>query len=219
MAAEEQARRPSQRRTAAADVVDEAERARAAEKVAVAAAELAVEAALDTQAEREAAGLPQRVVLMPSEELRSLVRSVIEGIQAGSSPGTVSEGASRVGDTLTSAQQQLALDYDVFRTALGRRGAASIVLYRTDGDLIVIEQGAASGSWVVVYGRRSGQPHDPVVEIGRARYEESESGAVIPGLGSCTHISRVEILDRHGRPVRLGRPAARPATGRPTRRN
>lgn len=218
MAAEEQARRPSQRR-AAAEAVDEAERAREAEKVAVAAAELAVEAALETQAEREAAGLPQRVVLMPSEELRSLVRSVIEGIQAGSSPGTAAEGASRVGGTLTGAQQQLALDYDVFRTALGRRGAASIVLYRTDGDLIVIEQGAASGSWVVVYGRRSDQPHDPVVEIGRARYEESGSGAVIPGLSSCTHISRVEILDRHGRPVRLGRPAARPATGRPTRRN
>jgi len=223
VAPEEQTRRPSSRR-AAAEAGTEAERARAAEQVAVAAAELAVEAALDTQAERDAAGLPQRVVLMPSEELRSLVRSMIEGLQGGGPAGPPADGASRVGDTLTVEQQQLTLTYDVFRTALGRRGAASIVLYRidrdgTDTDRIVIEQGVASGSWIVVYGRRSSQPDDPVVEIGRARYEEREQGAVIPGLGACAHITRVEVLDRHGRPVRLGRPAGPHLTGRPLRGN
>lgn len=218
MPTEESARKSAQRRTAA-EVADETEQAREAERVAVAAAELAVGAAQEAEAEREAAGLPQRVVLMPSQELRSLVRSVIEGMQDAGYPGTAPEGASRVGDTLTGEQQQLALDYDVFRTALGRRGAASIVLYRINGDLIVIEQGVASGSWVVVYGSRSDQPDDPVVEIGRARYEGSERGAVISGLSAYAHITRVEILDRHGRPVRLGRPAERAGTGRTTGHN
>src|SRR5579862_4644914 len=91
VAPEEQTRRPSSRR-AAAEAGTEAERARAAEQVAVAAAELAVEAALDTQAERDAAGLPQRVVLMPSEELRSLVRSMIEGLQGGGPAGPPADG-------------------------------------------------------------------------------------------------------------------------------
>ena len=217
MAPEESARRAaSQRRTATA-AANEAEQARVAEEVAVAAAELAVEAARDAQAGRETAGLPQQVVLMPSEELRSLIKSLIEGTQAGGYPGAAPEGASRVGDTLTGEQQRLALEYDVFRTALGRRGAAAIVLYRVDRDRIAIEQGVASGSWVVVYGRRSDQPDDPAVEIGRGRYDERAGGADIPGLSSGTNVTRVEILDRHGRPVRLGLPAEQAGTGRTIR--
>ena len=212
----EQAREEAEQAREGADQArQEADQARDAEKVAVAAAELAVEAARDAEAEREAAAFPQRVVLMPSQELRSLVASVIEGMQGAGYPGAAG-GASPVGSALTAEQEYLTLDYDVLRTALARYGAASIVFYERDSEeRIKIEQGVADGSFVVVYGRRSGQPDDPSVEIGRARYQDGF--AVIPGLRPDTHIDRVEVLDRHGRPVRLGLPADRPMVGRPGR--
>jgi hypothetical protein len=222
--ADEAARKAEQAEEVTVAAAEEAEEA---EGIAVAAAAAAVDAAREAEAGAIAAGRPQQVLLMPSQELRNLVRTMIEGMRGGTGNGgggpsngdggPSNGGASRVGENLTFEQQQLTLNYDAFCTLVARRGAASVVLYRIDFDKesIVIDQQVADGDTVVVYGRPADHLDQPMVELGRARYHAG--GILIRALGSHPHVDRVEVLDRHGRPVRLGGPAVPLGPGSRTR--
>jgi hypothetical protein len=240
----------SSRRSAAASR-PEAERAEAAERVAVEAAEVAVGAAREADetlaaaertkkaaaeqrvvtAEAKAAAAEQHVemVLNYNQELIRQFSALIGQMRNGF-VGPTATGPSPVGTTLTAEQERLALNYDALRTSLGRRGAASIVLYRIvrcdaraddenhrrhgdDGPLgVVIEHGHIDAdSWIVIYGSQDERPGGSYGEIGREPYlnerGHSQDGVTcFPELPADQHIDRLEVQDRHGRPVRLGRP-------------
>jgi hypothetical protein len=188
----------------AAGVAGEASReARQAERGATIAAEMAVAAVQEVEAEREAAVLTQQMLLTPTQ-LRSLIAGLVEAIQAPSI------GAPPVGNALDAEQQSLALRYDAYCTMVARHGAASIALYQLDGDYIKVEQRLGEGSSVIVYGRPTISPDQPVAAIGRAPLKDGS--AFISGLRAI-HIDRVEILDANGRPVLLGLPGAFTRTG------
>ena len=198
--ASQEAREAERTAEAAAEVAGEALReAREAEHGAEAAAQLAVAAALEVGAEREAAVLSPPAILTPGQ-LQALITRLVEAVQV---PATDAPPPANV---LDAGQQSLVLKYDAFRTMLGRHGAASIALYRiVEGDNIVVEQGLAPRSTVVVYGRLADRTDRPTVEIGRAVYHDGR--ASIPGLRASV-IDRVEILDADHKPVLFGRPAS-----------
>jgi hypothetical protein len=143
--------------------------------------------------------------------------------------------AAPPGPILTPVQEQLALTYDAFRTALGRVGAASIILYRAviegegvfepdgifAGEVLVegnavlredrlrigvcIEHGHVDdGSQIVVYGSPAGQRDGIWGELGRATFSRHQSPTWIGLFPRGQQIDRLEVLDRSGRPVRLG---------------
>lgn len=137
--------------------------------------------------------------------------------------------AAPPGPVLTREQEQLTLTYDAFRTAVGRVGAASIVLYRAvferDGVFaeevlveenevpredrvrvgVCIEHGHVDdGSKIVVYGSPAGQSDGIWGELGRASFSRHQSPTWIGFFPRGQHIDRLEVLDCSGRPVCLG---------------
>jgi hypothetical protein len=200
----------------------EAERAEAAEKIALEAAEVAVEAARETD-DALATELPRKVELVLNQQLVRQFSALVEQLREGMA-GAAAAVPSPVGDRLTPEQEQLALDYDALRTALGRRGAASIVLYRIvpcdgkGGDygerhseeddsqlgVEIVHGHIDKGSSIVIYGSQDGRPGGPYGEIGRAPYRYGVT--CFRELRADQHIDRLEVHDRHGHPVRLGRP-------------
>ena len=190
----------------AAEVAGEASlEARQAELGATLAAEMAIAAAHDAESGQEA-GFPRLMMLTPSPELRSLIESIVAGIQGAG------YGTPPTGPALSADQQSLALKYDAFRTMLGRHGAASIALYRiVDEDYIEFDQLLGERSSVVVYGRPADDLGQPIVAIGRAPCEDGR--AHIPNLRDNVHIDRVEILDADKQPVLFGRPDGRVRPG------
>lgn len=203
----------------------EAERIEAAEKAeraVIEAAEITMEAEPDVEVRLAAAVPPQQTMLVSSDDLvRAFTKAIAQF--GGGYPAAATAGSSAIGATLTAEQERLALDYDALRTALGRRGAASIVLYRIVGcdydgkayassgsddqpAAVVIEHGHVdTDSWIVVYGPQYEQRDGPHGEIGRAQYCP-DGPTCIPNLHIGQRIHRLEVHDRHDRPVRLGRP-------------
>jgi hypothetical protein len=192
-----------------AEIAGEAlRRAQEAERGAEAAAQVAVAAVLEVGAEREAAHLSPPAILTPGQ-LQALITRLVEAVQKPPNgppppPNAPSNGAPPPANVLDAGQQSLVLKYDVFRTMLGRHGAASIALYRVvDGEYIEVKQRLAARSTVVAYGRPAGDLDQPTVEIGRAFYQDGR--AAIPGLRASV-IDRVEILDADHKPALFGRP-------------
>lgn len=147
------------------------------------------------------------------ERLVELAYRVMELKQPASvTVDTVVAAPQPPGTYLDTQQQRLVLNYDALLTALGRLGAASIVLYRVVGPRenkvgIRIESGHVDdGSQIVVYGSSVGRGDGHWGELGRAIFAGYNGTTWIQTLNPDAQIDRLEVLDRNGRPVRLGRP-------------
>jgi hypothetical protein len=151
------------------------------------------------------------------ERLVQLERRVMELGEASNQPTVTVDAVVAPppvpGSYLTMEQQQLALTYDAFRTSLGRVGAASIVLYRVVEDVedeedtvgVCITSGHVDdGSQIVVYGRSARRGDGQWGELGRARFAGYDCPTLIKTSDPEAQIDRLEVLDRSGRPVRLG---------------
>ena len=207
---------------AAGDAVEDDQIARVAAGDAVEAAQVAGVAAGDAaeaarQAERVVAALSQQLILIPGDQLRDLITSVVKGMGDATQAAPAAGGATAAGPRLDRDQARLVLGYDALRTALGRSEAAALVLYRVvaqpqerSGRLQVgirIESGPVSaGNWIVIYGRDRNQDKSRG-EIGRAEYRlDDEMTSWVPVDVPDPVISALEVWDsRHGHPIRLGR--------------
>ena len=100
----------------------------------------------------------------------------------------------------TLPQKQLALRYEALRTALGRVGSAVMFLGVASRDTVTIVQGNVPSEplVLVVYG--------PTGKIGSGPLVNDETGlaAQIPGLTDKTVVTRLELWDKTGTPVRFG---------------
>jgi hypothetical protein len=189
-------------------------------------AEITVEVERVVEVVQESPAAAPPMMLYPSEALVKALTQAMAALQQSQS-ALAAAAPDPVGTSLTTGQQRLALTYDALRTALGRPGAASIVQYRVisygagysgeflpgearDGQAgIEIRHGHVDADdWIVVYGPQDGRPDGVYGEIGRARYAPA-GPTWIPRLHAHQPISRLEVHDRDGRPVRLGRPLPR----------
>jgi hypothetical protein len=156
-------------------------------------------------------------------DLDSVVVSLVESMRDAVQRVTVADSAAagrrphRDRDPLERDRDQLVLQYDALRTALGRPGAAALVLYRVvsrrrehSGGTrvgIQIESGQASArNWIVLYGGTRTQAGS-VSEIGRAEYRpDGDLTTWVPVDIPDPVVSRLEVWDNEdGRPIRLGR--------------
>jgi hypothetical protein len=158
---------------------------------------------------------------LSDERLVQLERRVME---LSEQPSVSVDVAAPPGTFLTREQEQLVLTYDAFRTALGRVGAASIVLYRV---VNCEERGAEGGAELEESDRN--EAGTIYIQIMQGHVDEGSSIVVyahgengtwgktgpyplkkINGLYTAViespphRIERLEVLDGSGRPVRLG---------------
>jgi hypothetical protein len=109
------------------------------------------------------------------------------------------------GRELSTSQRQVVLRYDAFRTALGRTGAASVVVGAAllDENLIAIVEGAVPDIplTLVAFGGRNG------AEVGRGALSRDSDGcprqASIGNLRE-KHVTRFELWDHAGTPLLFG---------------
>jgi hypothetical protein len=107
------------------------------------------------------------------------------------------------GADLLLEQQQAVLKYNAFRTALGRPGAASLVMGVKRDDRITItapNQLPDVPMTVVVYDVKGN-------EIGRghlSRDKDEPRHATIRGLDEAADVARFELWDQSGKPIRFG---------------
>jgi hypothetical protein len=154
-------------------------------------------------------------------DLDSVVVSLVESMRDAVQRVTAADSAAGHGRYRAQGpdereRDQVVLQYNALRTALGRPGAAALVLYRvvsrwrerSGGTQVGIEiaSGAVSaGDWIVLYGG-AGSGGQTGSEIGRAEYcPDGKGTAWVPVDVADPVVSRLEVWDhKDGRPIRLG---------------
>jgi len=115
--------------------------------------------------------------------------------------GTLVQPRTVSTEDLELPQQEAVLRYDAFRTALGRPGAAAMVMGERSGNVITITAGQlpAATLQVVGFDAKGG-------EVGRGNLPPAGYGQRSASLSGSNpeHITRFEVWDLSGSPIRFG---------------